>query len=62
MASKKRSLMKAITYRSADFVLLFSIGYFYFESVDIATNIAIFNLVSKSVLYYMHDSTIVTNC
>lgn len=55
MATKKRSLVKAATYRTLDVVLLFLIGYFYFDSVDIATKIVLFDLVFKSVLYYTHE-------
>ena len=53
--SKKRSLYKAITYRAIGSLDTFIISSFIIKSVQIGGGVAIAEILTKPILYYLHE-------
>ena len=55
MENKKRSLLKATTWRITGTVDTVIISYFFTGSIKLAAAIGSFEVVTKMILYYFHE-------
>jgi len=52
---KRRSIIKAITYRASATVATFSIALFFTGNIELATSIGLIDTTVKFVLYYINE-------
>lgn len=55
MDSKKKSIVKSITWYSFHNVMMFTIGFAFTGSVETGLAIALIQTAGESVLYYFHE-------
>lgn len=55
MEKKYRSLLKALSWRFVGTLDTFVISYIFVGKIDVAASIGLFEVVSKTLLYYGHE-------
>jgi len=55
MARRKRSIAKAITFRVAATIITVILVFFFTDNLNLASTIGFLDLISKLILYYLHE-------